>query len=105
MVFEKAFTGIVLFHHRDKRNLIDCRRSLLSAQWNRKNVISFRENYLQQKLNSATDSTPEAFMPDIPVRFIIDWIGLKQFIIIDYLAGYVLRRAQSVRLSIPAKPP
>jgi len=75
------------------------------AQWNRKNVISFRENYLQQKLNSATDSTPEAFMPDIPVRFIIDWIGLKQFIIIDYLAGYVLRRAQSVRLSIPAKPP
>ncbi|MFZ3047600.1 MAG: hypothetical protein WA151_16945, partial [Desulfatirhabdiaceae bacterium] len=69
-------------------------------QWNRKNVLSFRENYLQQKLNSATDSTPEAFMPDIPARFIIDWIGLKQFIIIDYLAGYVLRRTQGSREGI-----
>jgi len=75
------------------------------AQWNRANVSSFRENYLQKKLNSATDSTPAAFMPDIPVRFIIDWVGLKQFIIIDYLAGCVLRRPQPARLSIPAVPP
>jgi hypothetical protein len=74
------------------------------ARWNHKNIRSFRESYLQQKLDSATDSTPEAFMPDIPARFIIDWIGLKQFIIIDYLAGRILLRAQSARLSIPAEP-
>jgi len=26
---------------------------------------------------AGTDSTPSAFMPDIPARFILDWIDLK----------------------------
>ncbi len=66
------------------------------AQWNRRNVSSFRENYLQKKLDSATHSAPSscAFMPNIPARFIIDWLDLKQFIVIDYLAGCILRRGQ-----------
>lgn len=83
------------------------------AQWNRANVDYFRSNYLQKKLDAATEpgGASKPFEPiskrvgqrpksrlrsGLPLEYVQEVIGLEHLIIIEYLAQHLVRRFQEV---------
>jgi len=74
------------------------------AQWNRKNSEYFRANYLQKKLDALSDckgvtggcAVRSRFPSGLPREKVQEVMGLKAFVIIEYLAQLLLRRFQEV---------
>jgi len=74
------------------------------AQWNRKNTEYFRSNYLHKKLEGVSGAEGVAgFCPvrsrspsGLPQRKVQEVIGVKQFVIIEYLGQLLLRRFQEL---------
>ena len=75
-------------------------------RWNKKNRDYFRANYLQKKLDvlsKPSSGSPQNEEPRnrvgistiLPAEVIIGELGLKQFIILDYVCRSLLRRWQS----------
>jgi hypothetical protein len=82
------------------------------AQWNRKNAEYFRSNYLQKKLDTLSHAKGSArFFPvrsrspsGLPREKVQEVMGLKAFVIIEYLAQLLLRRFQEViRVKVPVR--
>jgi hypothetical protein len=82
------------------------------AQWNRKNTEYFRANYLQKKLDALSERKGVAGVcpvrsrspSGLPQRKVQEVIGLKAFVIIEYLAQLLLRRFQEViRVKVPVR--
>lgn len=82
------------------------------AEWNRRNVDYFRSNYLQKKLDAATElgealkslqpiskriGPPKSRLRSgLPIEYVQEVIGLQHLIIIEYLAQFLVRRFQEV---------
>jgi hypothetical protein len=72
--------------------------------WNKKNTDYFKSNYLQKKLNAASQSeTPSKILPvksrfksGLPLLFVQEVIDIQHLIIIEYLAQLLSRRFQEV---------
>ena len=78
------------------------------AQWNRKNTDYFKTNYLQKKIDTATQcrGDPEATLPakpldkvpasrmqtGMPLDYVKELIGVQLVIILEYLAQQLDRR-------------
>jgi hypothetical protein len=82
------------------------------AQWNRKNTDYFRANYLQKKLDALSERKGVAGVcpvrsrspSGLPQRKVQEVIGIKQFVIIEYLAQLLLKRFQEViRVKVPVR--
>jgi len=74
------------------------------AEWNRENAEYFRCNYLHKKLEGVSGVEGVAlFCPvrsrspsGLPQRKVQEVIGVKQFVIIEYLGQLLLRRFQEL---------
>lgn len=78
------------------------------AQWNRKNSDYFKSNYLQKKIESATQSDKSTknqnipasfksrFKTRLPFLFVQEAIGIQHLIIIEYLAQLLGGRFKEV---------
>lgn len=80
------------------------------AQWNRKNPEYFRSNYLHKKLEGVSGAEGVAgvrpvksrFPSGLPQRKVQEVMGIKQFVIIEYLVQLLLRRFQElIRVKVP----
>ena len=70
-------------------------------QWNKDNRDYFRANYLQKKLDAASDAASKSRRPPaglsrsgLPLQFVQEAIGVQHWIIIEYLAQLLIRRFQ-----------
>jgi len=81
------------------------------AEWNRKNTGYFKANYLQKKIDAATQcrGDPEAALPGtipasrmttgMPLEYVKEVIGVQPVIIHEYLAQLLDRRwRQTIRV-------
>jgi len=82
------------------------------AEWNRKNRITFQENYLKSKLEAVRagpqepPSPPPLPMPIVPIspippldyprRVVQEVIGVQQLVIIEYIVRLLKRDVQEV---------
>jgi hypothetical protein len=83
----------------------------MCAKWNEEHRDFFKENYLQKKLDdavkvggssgssesvghSANPPPSSRFNSGLPVRFIQEVIGVRELVIIEYLAQHLFRRFQ-----------
>lgn len=79
------------------------------AEWNKENTDYFRANYLQKKLDAASqhDKARQSGTPSpsptrsrlksgLPHPFVQEVIGIQHVIIIDYLGQLLVRRFQEV---------
>jgi hypothetical protein len=82
------------------------------AEWNRKNAEYFRSNYLHKKLEGVSGGegivralpVKSRFPSGLPHRAVQEVIGVKQFVIIEYLVQLLLRRFQElIRVKMPVK--
>ena len=82
------------------------------AEGNRKNAEYFRSNYLHEKLEGVSGAESVAgFCPvrsrspsGLPQREVQEVIGVKQFVIIEYLGQLLLRRFQElIRAEVPVR--
>jgi hypothetical protein len=80
------------------------------AEWNRKNGEYFRTNYLHKKLEGVSGGEGVAgalpvksrFSSGLPQRKVQEVMGIKQFVIIEYLVQLLLRRFQElIRVKVP----
>jgi len=80
------------------------------AEWNRRNPEYFRSNYLHKKLEGVRDAVGVAgvctvksrFPSGLPQRKVQEVMGIKQFVIIEYLVQLLLRRFQElIRVKVP----
>jgi len=91
-------------------------------EWNRRNPDYFKANYLQKKLEAAgqgagTSKTPTAksspgktlksrMKTGLPLEYVQELIGIRQLIIVEYLAQLLNRRfAKTITESFPASTP
>jgi hypothetical protein len=82
------------------------------AEWNRKNPEYFRSNYLHEKLEGVSGAEGVAGVRPVksrspsglPQRKVQEVIGVKQFVIIEYLGQLLLRRFQElIRVKVPVR--
>jgi hypothetical protein len=82
------------------------------AEWNRKNPEYFRSNYLHKKLEGVSGAEGVAGVRPVksrspsglPQRKVQEVIGIKQFVIIEYLVQLLLRRFQElIRVKVPVR--
>lgn len=83
----------------------------MCAKWNQENREFLKEHYLQKKLDAASkvdrpsgssESVGHTAIPPprsrfssgLPVRFIQEVIGVRELVIIEYLAQHLFRRFQ-----------
>lgn len=74
------------------------------AEWNRGNAEYFRSNYLHKKLEGVSGAEDVAgvcavrsrSLSGLPQRKVQEVIGVKQFVIIEYLGQLLLRRFQEL---------
>ena len=80
------------------------------VEWNRKNTDYFRSNYLHKKLEGVSGGEGVArALPvrsrspsGLPQREVQEVIGVKQFVIMEYLGQLLLRRFQElIRVKVP----
>jgi hypothetical protein len=85
---------------------------VLSAEWNRKNAEYFKTNYLHKKLEGVSGGegvvgalpVRSRFPSGLPQRAVQEVIGVKQFVIIEYLVQLLLRRFQElIRVKVPVR--
>jgi hypothetical protein len=82
------------------------------AEWNRKNAEYFKTNYLHKKLEGVSGGegvvgalpVRSRFPSGLPQRAVQEVIGVKQFVIIEYLVQILLRRFQElIRVKVPVR--
>ncbi len=89
----------------------ECRRELHRRQcaiWNKKNSVYFKSNYLSKKLEETSNKSPQPHCFDIktiplprnrinlnlPSDIICSEIGLRNFIIVEYLIEQIINQAR-----------
>lgn len=69
-------------------------------EWNNQNKELYRSNYLQTKLDAASNGSPCSSQIDtgLPAKMVRELIGTPQFVVLQYLGHLILRRTfQTIR--------
>jgi hypothetical protein len=76
----------------------------MCRKWNRENADYFKANYLQKKLEAATERDQSSknlppqsrFKTGLPQRYVQEVISIRNLVIIEYVSQLLYRRFQEV---------